>query len=45
MTSELQAGREATQSMQASCEAAGMGEMERKRLWQRAVFNPFCFGA
>ncbi|WP_242632766.1 type II toxin-antitoxin system HipA family toxin [Thiothrix fructosivorans] len=28
----------------ATCEAAGMGEMERKRLWQRAVFNPFCFG-
>ncbi|MBU1723042.1 MAG: type II toxin-antitoxin system HipA family toxin [Gammaproteobacteria bacterium] len=32
------------QNWEASCEAAGMGEMERKRLWQRAVFNPFCFG-
>ncbi|UOG92828.1 MAG: type II toxin-antitoxin system HipA family toxin [Candidatus Thiothrix sulfatifontis] len=25
------------------CEQAGMTTHERERLWQRAVFNPFCF--
>lgn len=26
------------------CAAAYMGEVEQQRLWQHAVFNPFCFG-
>ena len=31
------------QNWKETCDAAGMGEVERNRLWQRAVFNPFCF--
>ena len=27
-----------------TCKTANMKPLERERLWQRAVFNPFCFG-
>ena len=27
-----------------TCKTANMRPLERERLWQRAVFNPFCFG-
>lgn len=27
-----------------TCDAAGLAKTERGRLWERAVFNPFCFG-
>ncbi|EIJ34504.1 HipA domain protein [Thiothrix nivea DSM 5205] len=32
------------QHWDSACDAAGLAAAERGRLWQRAVFNPFCFG-
>jgi serine/threonine-protein kinase HipA len=32
------------QHWDSACDKAGMTAHERGRLWQRAVFNPFCFG-
>jgi serine/threonine-protein kinase HipA len=31
------------ENWEATCDLAGMAQTERGRLWEHAVFNPFCF--